>query len=160
MPLTLKPLMHYRADLEPPDVVGDGPFGQRQIFVVTGGKVDGDRVRGQLRAGGGDWLLVGSDGFGRLDVRGTIVTDNGALIYVSYFGVAQMSERAIQALTSGPPTEYGEIVFMTQPRFETGDSRYAWLNSAVCVAEGRVHPGPAVEYQVYEVQNHPDDGQP
>jgi hypothetical protein len=38
-------------------------------------------------------------------------------------------------------------------RFETGDSRYAWLNSAVCLAEGRLHPGPAVEYQVDEVQN-------
>lgn len=154
MPLSMKPLMRFRADLQPPDVIGEGPFGMRQIFVVSGGKVEGDRVRGQLRPGGGDWLLVGSDGFGRLDVRGTIATEDGAFIYVSYYGIARMTERALQALTAGPPTEFGEISFMTQPRFETGDTRYRWLNSAVCTAEGRLHPGPGVEYQVYEMQNH------
>lgn len=155
MPLALTPLMHYKVSLELPDVVGDGPLGQRQIFVVTHGEVDGDRVRGRIRPGGGDWLLVGADGIGRLDVRGTIATDDGAFIYISYFGLAELTERAMQALTSGPPTEYGEISFITQPRFETGDSRYTWLNTVTAIAEGRLHPGPGVEYQVYEVRNHP-----
>jgi hypothetical protein len=41
---------------------------------------------------------------------------------------------------------------MTQPRFETGHPDYAWLNSAVGVAEGRVLPN-AVEYRVYQVVN-------
>ena len=39
---------------------------------------------------------------------------------------------------------------MTQPRFETGDPNYAWLNSVVAVAEGRALPS-AVEYRVYQV---------
>ena len=151
MSLSLRPLTSYRADLEAPDVVGPGPFGERQVFVVKGGKVTGERLSGALRPGGGDWLLVGADGYARLDVRGTIQTDDGALIYVSYLGVLELSERAMQALTQGPATEYGEARFLTQPRFETGDPRYAWLNTAVCVAQGRLHPGPAVEYQVYEV---------
>jgi hypothetical protein len=144
--------MEYRTELDQPTVIGDGPFGQRQIFTATGGKVDGDRVRGTFRPGGGDWLLAGPDGYGRVDVRNTIETDDGALIYVCYYGIAELSQRAMQALSSGPPTEYGEIRFTTQPRFETGDPRYSWLNAMVCVAEGRLHPGPAVEFQVYEVQ--------
>jgi hypothetical protein len=41
---------------------------------------------------------------------------------------------------------------MIQPRFETGDPRYAWLNRVVAVAEGRVLPN-AVEYRVYELVN-------
>ena len=151
MPLSLRPLTSYRADLEAPEVVGPGPFGLRQVFIVKGGKVTGERLSGALRPGGGDWLLASADGFGRLDVRGTIETDDGALLYVSYFGVVELSERAMQALTEGPATDYGEVSFMTQPRFETGDPRYTWLNTAVCVAEGRLLPGPAVEYQVYEV---------
>lgn len=152
MPLTLTPLTTYRADLEAPQVVGNGPYGLRQIFVATGGKATGERLSGVLRPGGGDWLLVGADGYGRLDVRGTIETDDGALLYVSYFGVLELSDRAMQALPQGPATDYGELRFMTQPRFETGDPRYAWLNTAVCVAEGRLLPGPAVEYRVYEVE--------
>lgn len=74
-----------------------------------------------------------------------------AHIYVAYFGILELSERATQALSQGPATEYGEIKSITQPRFETGDPRYAWLNAAVCVAEGHVLPNPAVEYQISEV---------
>lgn len=151
MSLTLNPLTTYRADLEAPQVVGPGPYGLRQIFVATGGTATGERLSGVLRPGGGDWLLVGADGYGRLDVRATIETDDGALLYVSYSGVLELSDRAMQALTQGPATDFGELRFMTTPRFETGDPRYAWLNTAVCVAEGRLLPGPAVEYRVYEV---------
>lgn len=143
MPLTLSPLMTYRADFTGPDVVGPGPFGVRQVFTTTGGEAKGARLSGTLRAVGGDWLLAGPDGFGRLDARATIETDDGALVYVSLVGVVELSERAMQALTQGETTEFGEIKLVTQHRFETGDPRYTWVNSAVCVAEGascRVRP--------------------
>jgi hypothetical protein len=151
MPLTLSPLLTYRADFTAPDVVGPGPFGVRQVFTITGGEAKGERLSGTLRAAGGDWMLAGADGFGRLDARATIETDDGALIYVSCVGVVELSERALAALTQGQSTEFGEIKFITQHRFETGDPRYAWVNSAVCVAEGRLLPGPAVEYNVCEI---------
>ena len=56
------------------------------------------------------------------------------------------------ALSTIRETEYGEIYFMTAPRFETGDERYAWLNDLVCVGEGkRLTEG--VAYRVYAVVN-------
>ena len=61
--------MTYHAMLKPPMPVGDGPFGNRMFFEVTGGEVKGDRIRGTFVGGGGDWILVGPDGIGRLDVR-------------------------------------------------------------------------------------------
>ncbi len=48
--------------------------------------------------------------------------------------------------------QYGDTYFMTQPRFETGDPRYQWINRIVAVAEGRVLPN-AVEYHVYQLVN-------
>lgn len=152
MGLKLEPLMQYRADLRPPTDVGAGPFGVRWIFDVAGGHVEGPRLKGTVLPSGGDWLLVGPDGVGRLDVRGTFATDDGAYIYVSYHGVLFLDEKVMAAIEKGIPTEFGEIRFFTQPRFETGDSRYAWLNSTVAVAQGRVLPS-AVEYRVYEVLN-------
>lgn len=98
----------------------------------------------------GDWVLLGADGFGRLDVRATFESDDGALIYVAYQGLVEFNERTMAALGGGQPLEYGDVKFISQPRFETGDERYAWLNTTVAVAEGRLVPG-AVEYQVYEV---------
>ena len=148
----LEYLMTYRADLKPAVAVGAVPSGSRQIFDVTGGTFQGPRLKGKLHASGADWLLVGNDGVGRLDVRGTLETDEGALIYLQYHGVLQMNEAFVSAISAGGETGFGDVYFMTQPRFETGAESYAWLNSVVAVGEGRILPG-AVEYRVYEVVN-------
>ena len=148
----LELLLTFRADLNPPVPVGNTQFGTRQIFDVTGGSFEGPRLKGKVLASGGDWLLVGPDGVGRLDVRATLETDDGAHIYVQYYGVIVMNDAVVRALAEGGETQYGDTYFMTQPRFETGDERYTWLNSVVAVAEGRALTG-AVEYRVFEVKN-------
>jgi hypothetical protein len=129
--MKLDQIMTYHADLAPPQVIGKTAFGTRQIFEVTGGTFEGPGLSGKILTCGGDWLLTDDAGIGRLDVRATFLTDDGAHIYMQYYG-----------------TEYGDHFFVTQPRFETGDERYAWLNQTVAVAEGRIRPS-AVEYQVY-----------
>lgn len=151
--MKLEPLLTYRADLKPPQEVGAGPFGNRMIFEVTGGDFDGRAISGKLLTCGGDWLLAGADGYGRLDVRATFATGDGALIYMQYYGVIEMNAGVMGALGGGEATDYGDQHFMTAPRFETGDERYAWLNQVVAVAEGRVLPTPAVEYRVYRCVN-------
>jgi hypothetical protein len=150
--MKLEYLMTYRADLKPPVEVGAGPFGTRSIFDVIGGTAEGPRLRGKLLASGGDWLLVDANGIGYLDVRGTLETDDGAHIYVHYHGVLELNEKVLAAVAGGGETDYGDIYFMTQPRFETGDPRYQWMNRIVAVAEGRVLPS-AVEYNVYQLVN-------
>jgi len=59
----------YRAMLKAPLIVGPGPFGQRVVAEVRGGRCEGKRIRGTILTGGADWLLIGPDGWGRLDVR-------------------------------------------------------------------------------------------
>jgi len=148
----LEPLCLFRADLKEPVDVGAGPFGVRRIFDVAGGRVEGERISGRVLPSGGDWLLIGSDGVGRLDVRATLETDDGAYVYAQYYGVLVFDEAVVAALGSGAETAFGESHFMTAPRFETGDPRYAWLNAVVAVGQGRLLPG-AVEYRVFEAVN-------
>jgi hypothetical protein len=150
--MKLEPLMTYRADLKPPVDAGSGPFGHRMIFEVIGGSFEGPRLRGQLLTGGADWFLLDDQGVGRLDVRGSFQTDDGAVVYVQYPGVLVMNDKVQAALATGSELAFGDTHFMTQPRFETGDERYTWLNSVVAVAEGRVLPN-AVEYRVYTCVN-------
>jgi hypothetical protein len=150
--MKLEFLMEYTADLQrPPRNTGAGPFGTRGLAVVTGGSFEGPRLKGKLWAGGGDWWLRGPDGVGRLDVRATFETDDGALIYGQYYGVAR-PEGGRPLAPPGEPSEYGDAYFMTAPRFETGDERYAWLNDLVCVAEGK-RTAQGVAYRVYAVVN-------
>ena len=135
----------------PPRDTGAGPLGTRGLAVVTGGSFEGPRLKGTVWAGGGDWWLRGPDGVLRLDVRITFETDDGALIYVQYYGVMRPDGDRPMA-QPGEPSEYGDAYFMTSPRFETGYDRYAWLNGLVCVAEGkRWEQG--VAYRVYAVVN-------
>ena len=141
----------YRAELKPPLAVGPGPYGTRTFFEVTGGTVEGDRVSGELLSGGGDWLLVDGAGYGHLDVRGQIRTGDGAVLYLTYGGILEVNENVQAALGGEVETDWNDQYFRSTPRLETGDERYAWVNSTVFVAEGRVRKGPAVEYRVYRV---------
>jgi hypothetical protein len=148
--MKLQPLMTMRADLrQPPDAVGAVPLGQRMISEVTGGRFEGERLRGTLRGPAADWLMLGANGIGHVDVRITLETHDDALIFMQYVGKLVFNAKAGAALAQGKGTEFGDTYFMTQPRFETGSTDYAWLNSVVAVAEGRlVEDG--VEYNVFE----------
>ena len=150
--MKLEPLMTLHADLKTPLEIGDGPYGTRTIFDVTGGTIEGQRISGLVLPSGADWILFDPDGVGHLDVRIALETKDGAYIYVQYYGVIGMNEKVIAALEQGVSTEYGDTYFMTQPRFETGDSRYKWLNGIMAVAEGRIKPS-AVEYRIFKMVN-------
>src|SRR6185503_17892036 len=118
--------------------VGPGPYGVRMFVEVTGGTIEGERVRGKVLTGGGDRLLAGPDGFGRLDVRGQMETADGASLYTTYPGVLEMNEAVQQAMAGGGETSFDDQYFRTTPRFETGDERYAWMNQNLFVARGRL----------------------
>lgn len=142
----------YRAQLKAPVDVGAGPLGHRQVFEVTGGEVEGERLAGSILSGGGEWFLVGPDGFGRIDVRIQLETTDGAHIYTQYTGLLELNE-AVMGFISGSSeeTDFGDQYFRTSPRLESGDPRYAWVNQTVFVAEGRGCPGYGVEYRVYRL---------
>jgi hypothetical protein len=139
------------ADLAPAVPVGPGPFGTRRVREVRGGEVRGERISGRVGTGGADWVLVGPDGWGRLDVRLQIHTADGAHLYVQYLGVIEYNDAAHAANAGERSSDFGDHYFRTAPRIETGDERYAWVNRTLFVAEGRLHPGPVVEYRVHRV---------
>lgn len=141
----------YYAMLKPPLEIGAGPYGTRMFFEVTEGEVTGERLSGRLLTGGGDWVLVGPDGWGRLDVRAQIQTHDDAFIYVTYGGVIQMTDEVQKALAERGETRWQDQYFRTAPRLETGDPRYEWVNRSLFVAQGRIYPGTAVQYQVHRV---------
>ena len=141
----------FNARLAPKVAVGEGPFGARHVREALGGEVSGERINGRVAGGGGDWILVGPDGWGRLDVRLQILTGDGAAIYVQYYGVIEYNEAATGANAGEGSSDYGDHYFRTAPRLETGDERYAWVNRTLFVGEGRLHPGPVVEYRVFRL---------
>jgi hypothetical protein len=138
----------FKVQLKPPLPVGAGPIGTRMYYDVSGGEVIGDRIRGKL-LGGGEWALIGPDDFLRPDVRFQVETHDGAYLYIQYFGLLELNEKVQSALANGTGTEYGDQYFFTNLRIETGDERYAWVNTTFFIGEGHLLPNSVVEYRVW-----------
>lgn len=120
------------ADLEPPQDVGD-----RQIYVAKSGAIDGPRIKGTVLYGGGDWAKKRPDGSTMLDVRATMKTDDGELIYCYYNGIIAQKD-------SG-------FYFRTTPYFETKSEKYAWLNTVVAVGVFKPAGANQVGYNIFEI---------
>jgi len=88
-----------------------------------------------------------------LDVRLTLRTHDGALIYMTYGGRLVVPAE-LQAEMNDPVKRHqidpAQYYFRTNPLFETGSSQYAWLNDVVCVGSGYLVEG-AVAYKVSQV---------
>jgi hypothetical protein len=143
-------LFEIKIQVAPIMEMGQTPFGQRRIAVLQGGTFEGPRLKGEVLASGGDWILNRADGVTQLDVRAHLKTDDGALIYMTYRGLRHGPKEVIDRLNRGEPVDPGEYYFRTTPYFETGADKYAWLNRICAVATGHRYPtGPV--YRVFQV---------
>ena len=139
----------YRAELDTNRLmVGPGPFGMRVVSTVVGGWCKGERLNGSLKGAAGDWMLIGNDGFARLDVRGQIVTSDSAVVLITYTGLLEMNQKVTSA--AGGETQFEDQYFRTHIRMESGAPSYSWVNTSAFVGRGRIVQA-AVEYEVYRL---------
>ena len=131
--------------------LGVTPYGARKIATVVAGTFEGDRLRGTVQPSpGGDWLLLRTDGVLCLDVRMTLKTDDGDLIYMSYKGMRHGPKEVMERVNKGEAVDPALYYFRAVPVFETSSVKYGWLNRAVFVATGRREAtGPI--YEVHEI---------
>ena len=131
-----RPLMTLRLTTAPTQNIGAGPHGTRVTFPITGGSFEGDRLRGKVRPGGGDWTVKRSDGVIELDLRITLETDDGALVHMTFDGIRHGPPEVIAALGRGELVDPARYYFRTAARFETAAPKYAFLNRLVAVSHG------------------------
>ncbi|MFT4874608.1 DUF3237 domain-containing protein [Congregibacter sp.] len=120
----------------PPEAIGPTPEGLRVNFYITGGEVNGPRLKGKFLPVGADWLIIRSDGVGVMDIRATIETRDGALIYVAYNGFIDAGEDGYTKFIEGNLP--ARMPIRGAPRFSTAHPDYLWLNRIQCVNVGEV----------------------
>jgi hypothetical protein len=148
--LTGELLYRMRLEVGPPFDIGTGPRGHRMVIPFKGGRFEGPKLRGEVLITGGDWLLQRPDGVMELDVRRTLRTDDGHLIYAHYRGILAGSADAMARLGRGEPVPAAELYFRTTPVFETGSAKYAWLNRIIAVGIGAITADGA-ELEVFQI---------
>lgn len=135
--MKLEPLLRMQVELGTRYPIGLIPKGRRTVWALKGGVVEGPKIRGTVMPVGGEFELIDSEGYYHIDVRLVIRTDDGANIFVQYFGALKMTPELIEKFQKGEDVDFGDSYFVTQPRFETSHKKYAWLNHAMAIAEGR-----------------------
>jgi hypothetical protein len=147
-------LFDLSLSLNPVQFAGHTSTGNRVIFPFKDGTVTGDKINGKVLAPGADWGLIPDSNTFKIDVRTTIETDDGALIYLTYTGYNYASAKNFAMISDGKAAELdpADYYFRTSVFFETGSFKYSWLNHTVGVGVGRF-PGPdKVAYRIYVIK--------
>ena len=131
--------------------VGEVGQGRRRIVPLTGGAFTGPELNGKLLPGASaDWQIVRPDGTALGDIRYTLQTDGGALLYVQSRGVRHGSAEVLARLARGDDVDASEYVFRTSTQIETASRDLDWLNTGVFIGvAGRRRGG--VIYETYLV---------
>jgi hypothetical protein len=141
MTLELVPLATATVGLRPMVSLPSTPRGTRTVAEPSSFDIDGERLRAHLYGvAAADWPVSSADGtIITLDVRATLETDDGALLYAQYSG-------RIDA-TKQPLTVY------STPQLDTGDERYDWLNRIQIVGKGTFDDAMTrIDYELFELR--------
>jgi muconolactone delta-isomerase len=148
----LTPIYRLEATLGPPLDLGEGTLGHRRIVPLTGGAFTGPELCGELLSGtSADWQTVLPDGTALGDIRYTLQTDRGELLYVESRGVRHGSAEVLARLGRGEDVDAREYTFRTSTRIEAAARPLDWLNRGVFISVGG-RQASGVTYEVYLVE--------
>ena len=120
----LTQVYRLKAVMGPPLDFGDVLAGHRRVVSLVGGTFTGPELNGSLLPGGSaSWQIVLPDGTSLAEIRYTLQTDHGALLYVRSSGVGQGNR----------DVDPDERVFRAATRIETAAPYLDWLNKGVFV---------------------------
>ncbi|HEV8528688.1 MAG TPA: DUF3237 domain-containing protein [Actinomycetes bacterium] len=109
-----------------------------------------DRESAKASAAAKHWQVVLPDGTALGDVRYTLQTDRGDLLYVQSRGIRHGNAEVLARLGRGEDVDAGEYTFRTSTQIETGTPDLDWLNKGVFISVGGRQAGRVI-YETYLV---------
>ena len=148
----LRKVYRLEATLGAPLDLGEVAQGHRRIVPQTGGTFTGPELNGKLLPGASaDWQIVLPDGTSFGDIRYTLQTGGGDLLYVNSRGVRHGSAEVLARLGRGEDVDAGEYTFRASTQIETAAPELDWLNRGVFISVG-ARQAPGVIYETYLVE--------
>ena len=120
----LTQVYRLKAVTGPPLDFGDVPVGHRRVVPLVGGTFTGPELNGNLLPGGSaSWQIASPGGPAFAEIRYTLQTDRGALLYVRSSAVGRGDH----------DVDPDERLFHAATRIETAAPHLDWLNKGVLV---------------------------
>ncbi len=138
------------ADIAPPLSGGAAPGGERLHIAITGGRVEGPALKGDILPGGSDWPLIRPDGTSEISATYSIRSEDGTPILVRNRGLRVSSSEVMKRLRAGETVAPEEYYFRSTPVFEAPPGPHAWLNDTLFVAS-LAPSGRSIRIDVYRV---------
>jgi hypothetical protein len=152
-----KPALEFMArvtvDLVAPvwELGATSDLGRRRIIPITGGRLDGPLLNGEILDNGADWQTVTADGLAIIDTRYLLRLDDDSLAYLQTRGYRHGPADVMAELARGADVDPSTYYFRVYLIFETGSSTYAWLNRTLAVGYAMRRPT-AVIYDAYAIR--------
>jgi len=144
-------IFRLEATLGQPLDLGETTQGHRRIVPWDGGAFTGPELNGEVLPGASaDWQVVLPDGTALADIRYTLRTDGGELLYGRSRGVRHGSAEVLARLARGEDVDASEYTFRTATEIETAAPELDWLNKGVFISVGGRRPGGGT-YETYLV---------
>jgi Protein of unknown function (DUF3237) len=148
---SLKRVYRLEAIVGEPLELGNLPQGHPRIVPLTGGTFTGPELNGKLLPGSSaDWQIVLPDGTALADIRYTLQTNDGELLYVQARGVRHGSADVLARLARGDNVDPSQYTFRTSTQIESAAPALDWLNKGVFISVGARQPDHVI-YETYLV---------
>jgi hypothetical protein len=119
---------------------GPGPNGHRRVIPITGGRVAGPRLQGEVVPGGADYEWVRPDGTSRVEAHYALRAADGTPIYIVNRGLFVAAQQVIARVDAGAPVDAADYYFRSAPVFDAPAGAHGWLSDNLFVADCRFTP--------------------
>src|SRR5690349_12963 len=131
----LSKVYRLEASLGQPLDLGDVVQGHRRILPLSGGRFAGPELNGELLPGSSaDWQIVLPDGTALGDIRYTLQTDGGDLLYVQSRSIRHGSPAVLARLGRGEDVDSGDYTLRTSTRIEAAAPDLDWLTKGIFIS--------------------------
>lgn len=125
--------------------------GTQMVWNVTSIDMHGPDIKGSSVSPAGDWITIMPNGVWYLDVRFSVLLDDGSHAYCHYNGIGDMTPEQIETIQAGGTIPGDAMYFYSTPYFQTDSEKHAWLGRHVFLGCMREFGSGKVIYDVFKV---------
>lgn len=127
-------------DLGAPTFAGKGRLGERRIFPIVGGSIEGPRLSGRVVPGGADYALVRRDGSTFVSAHYVLEAADGTAIYIRNEGLFTAPMSVIEKVDAGELVGPENYYFRAAPVFDAPEGPHEWLSDRLFISSCAFRP--------------------